>query len=225
MSQKILLLDLFHTLVRPVWTPEDTEYYALGIDGSRWYKASADERLYRERATGLVRDPKEIVAKIAQKAGLALDPRMINLITKIRIQKFKDTLLEVDDEVLTTLAYLKERSYKLCLISNADIIDVLHWNESPLKPYFDHAIFSYEVGIMKPDAGIYELGLNRMGGSSEEAIFIGDGGSDELHGAKAVGIETIMTTQYTFYGQEAFENRAQHADRQIERFAELKHLL
>jgi len=225
MSRKILLFDLFHTLVGPAWSPEDTEYYALGIDGQRWSEASTDESLYRERATGLVKDPQEIIAKIALKAGLALEPRMVELITTIRVQKFKDTLLQVEKEVLETLAYLKGQSYKLCLISNADVIDVLYWDESPLKAYFDHVIFSYEAGVMKPDPAIYEVGLRHFGGLPEEAIFIGDGGSDELRGAQALGIETIMTTEYSFYGQESMMNRAVHADRQVRYLKELKDLL
>lgn len=60
----------------------------------------------------------------------------------------------------------------------------MHWNKSPLSKLFDDTIFSYEVGYLKPQTEIYEIALKKMNVNSEGCIFIGDGGSDELRGAK-----------------------------------------
>ena len=56
--------------------------------------------------------------------------------------------------------------------------------KSPLYNLFDEAIFSYEVGYLKPQAEIYQIALEKMNVNPEKSIFIGDGGSDELKGAK-----------------------------------------
>lgn len=69
----------------------------------------------------------------------------------------------------------------------------MHWGKSPLSNLFDNTIFSYEVGYLKPQTEIYEIALKKMNINPERCIFISDGGSDELKGAKKLGIRTILT--------------------------------
>jgi putative hydrolase of the HAD superfamily len=49
------------------------------------------------------------------------------------------------------------------------------------------------VGYLKPQTEIYKIALEKMNISPQKSIFIGDGGSDELKGAKELGIRTILT--------------------------------
>ena len=46
--------------------------------------------------------------------------------------------------------------------------------------------------MKKPEAPIYEEALRRLGVSAAEAVFVGDGGSNELSGASAVGMEAVL---------------------------------
>jgi putative hydrolase of the HAD superfamily len=55
----------------------------------------------------------------------------------------------------------------------------------------DATILSFEVGVAKPDAGIYEAALQRLGVSSEEATFVDDQ-AGYCDGAAAVGIATFL---------------------------------
>ena len=96
--------------------------------------------------------------------------------------------------ILDVLLDIKKNGKKICLISNADIIDVMYWEKSPLYNLFDDAVFSYEVGYLKPQTEIYQIALTKMKVNPEKCIFIGDGGSDELKGAKELGITTILTS-------------------------------
>ena len=65
-----------------------------------------------------------------------------------------------------------------------------------LKLYFEHTIFSCDVGFLKPDREIYDIGLKKMRVKAENVDFIGDGGSRELQGAREVGLKTILVTHF-----------------------------
>ena len=69
--------------------------------------------------------------------------------------------------------------------------------ESEIYQYFDEVILSFELGMKKPDACIYDEALRRFGISPDECVFVGDGGSRELEGARNVGIKAIQAKWYT----------------------------
>lgn len=105
----------------------------------------------------------------------------------------KRALLSIDNKVLEVLGRIREKGIKIGLISNADIIDIKYWNDSPLSTFFDSVIFSCDVGIMKPETEIYQLAMKSLNVKPEESIFIGDGGSNELFGARRAGMKTIFS--------------------------------
>ena len=74
-------------------------------------------------------------------------------------------------------------------------------------------MFSYEVGVRKPDARIYRHALESIGAEPHEAFFVGDGGSDEHRGARAVGMRTVLVTRFLeVWWPERVEERRPHAD-------------
>jgi putative hydrolase of the HAD superfamily len=108
----------------------------------------------------------------------------------------------VEEKKLALLKKIRETGVKLCLVSNADEMDNYHWQSSPLSACFDQAIFSCDVGFLKPDPRIYRLALERLNleppgaGFSSRCFYVGDGGHEELRGAGAAGLTTVLTTEY-----------------------------
>ena len=51
--------------------------------------------------------------------------------------------------------------------------------------------------MKKPDVCIYEETLKRLSLDANECLFVGDGGSNELEGAKNAGIKAIQAKWYT----------------------------
>ena len=98
------------------------------------------------------------------------------------------------EENLETLRQLRGVGFRLGLISNADAIEVAAWNDCPLAGLFDVEVFSCLVGCVKPERAIYDTCLERLGLSAAECLFVGDGGSDELIGAKAAGMSTVFVS-------------------------------
>ena len=51
--------------------------------------------------------------------------------------------------------------------------------------------------MQKPDSRIYKETADLLGVTSYECIFVGDGGSNELEGAKLAGMKAIQAKWYT----------------------------
>ena len=82
--------------------------------------------------------------------------------------------------------------YPLTIISNGfKEVQYYKFEHSGLAKYFTHRLISEEVGINKPQPGIFEIALERNGVTADEAVMIGDSYSSDIAGAKAAGIDQI----------------------------------
>jgi putative hydrolase of the HAD superfamily len=61
---------------------------------------------------------------------------------------------------------------------------------------FDTVLFSCEVKLKKPDRRIYELCAQRLGVEPDECLYVGNGGSDELAGARRAGMTPVLLTRH-----------------------------
>jgi putative hydrolase of the HAD superfamily len=73
-------------------------------------------------------------------------------------------------------------------------MEVAAWGDCPLAGLFDAEVFSCMVGCVKPERKIYDDCLRRLGLSAEECLFVGDGGSNELAGARDAGMSTVFVS-------------------------------
>lgn len=222
---KVIFFDLFFTLVKPRYNDIKNEYDVLKITKEEWEAYAEDDELYKNRATGKERIPIKIIDSIIGKIGIEVSDCDKKEILLLREERFKKSLVEVDLSIIDVILSLKKSGKKICLISNVDIIDVMHWDESPLYSLFDKTVFSYEVGYIKPQAEIYNIALNRMNAKPEECIFVGDGGSDELKGAKEAGIKTILTSYLLKRNEKQLDALMDFSDYYIEDFREIEYLL
>jgi HAD superfamily hydrolase (TIGR01509 family) len=91
--------------------------------------------------------------------------------------RFLEQYWSADDVNWTLLDFIEKLRprYKVGLLSNAwdDLRQTMHdrWSMDVL---FNDMVISAEVGLIKPDARIYHLALNRLGVQPAEAIFIDD---------------------------------------------------
>lgn len=100
-------------------------------------------------------------------------------------------LLPGTKEVVETLA---ER-YPLTIVSNGfSSVQYYKIEHSGLKQCFKHIVLSEEIGINKPQAGIFEKALELNGVSKDEAVMIGDSYPHDIVGASKAGIDTIWVT-------------------------------
>jgi len=94
--------------------------------------------------------------------------------------------LLISEDLLKTLRL----RYSMILISNTNEVHVNHIAERHrVFDYFDHKIFSYEVGVMKPDLKIFEHAISLSGKRPEKHFFIDDRQENVL-AARQLGIHT-----------------------------------
>jgi len=192
-----LLFDLFHTLVDlPAGLPHEMEL--LGVTREEWERGvfAMGTEVYMRRAAGLVNEPLEIIREMAAHFGKGLSEAEETEMLHRRVNRFAYALKHVEPEILSTLRELKERGHKFCIVSNADAIDIMHWHDSPLEPLFDEAVFSCLAGCVKPEPEIYRHAAVLLGEAPEACVFIGDGGSEELAGAKRLGMQTVQMRHF-----------------------------
>ena len=65
-----------------------------------------------------------------------------------------------------------------------------------LEPHIDILVVSEEVGILKPEAGIFQVALERLHCSAEEAVMISDAWHNDILGARGAGIRAIWLNRY-----------------------------
>lgn len=222
---EVIFFDLFFTLVTPKYSDLRNENDVLKITKEEWEKYAEDNELYITRATGKEKSPEKIIEDIIEKIKIEINDCDKKEILKLREERFKTSLIDVDPTIIDVLLEIKKKGKKICLLSNADIIDVMHWDNSPLNELFDETIFSYEVGYLKPQREIYNIALKKMKVTPEKCIFIGDGGSDELKGAKELGMHTILTGHLLKRDEKQHNEIRKFADYYIEDFIEIKDIL
>ncbi len=226
MTIRGVVFDLFHTLTGPEseWSDLPWTSDVLGIDRRLW-----DELLTarsRWRLTGEERDPYTIVSMLAREADPTITDDRVREAVRVRIQRFRDSLLRVPTENIEALERLRAAGFRLGLISNADVMEVAAWGDSALAGLFDAEIFSCEVGCVKPERAIYEKCLAALGLSAEECFYVGDGGSNELDGAKAAGMSTVFISGVIAeLWPERVQQRLSLCDHHVERIPQVLTLL
>jgi putative hydrolase of the HAD superfamily len=89
------------------------------------------------------------------------------------------------------LMELRRRHVRTAVVSNFDhrlhgLLEGLQ-----LRPFLDAVVLSSDAGAAKPEARIFQLALQRLGVSSEEALFVGDDPEEDLAGARAAGLTAV----------------------------------
>lgn len=110
----------------------------------------------------------------------------------------RDRIVASYDYSVSWIKELKERGYKVYLLSNyPKLLFTLHEQKGVFTflPYVDGKVVSAFEKKIKPDPDIYECLLERYGLKAEECIFIDDR-KDNVEGALRVGMNAIHFESY-----------------------------
>ena len=92
--------------------------------------------------------------------------------------------LIVQEQLLASL----KKNYPLILVSNTNQAHVEFIRDNyPVFQYFDHLIFSHEVGSLKPDSRIFKAAI-AASGHPPEALFFADDRAENVVAARRLGI-------------------------------------
>lgn len=207
-----IIFDMFHTLADPHSDLEITEYEPLGVSKEKWAAALWDKDFCDERGLGKISTVDGIFARLGELLGGEIPEEKMKMSRDARIERVRLAITDIRPDILDAVKTLRERGFKMAILSNADVCDRLHWDDSPLRLFFDEVIFSCDVGMAKPSAEIYELASKRLHVKPENTLYIGDGADDELKGAKNAGFTTVRTERLRVWDEERLSGIRPYSD-------------
>ena len=189
MPLRAVVFDLWDTIVDFVPDEGDALHRRmaerLGVPYERFQEVWYAEDLMRSRNVGPLAP---CFGRACTTLGVEAD---VDELVRWR-RDFTRRALVPREGLLETLAELRARGLRVCLISNCteEVADV--WPETSFAGLFDAAVFSATAGLAKPEPAIYRLAAAELGVDPSECLFVGDGANDELRGARDVGMTPVL---------------------------------
>jgi putative hydrolase of the HAD superfamily len=112
-----------------------------------------------------------------------------------------ETLYHCPEAVCPTLAELRARGYRLGLITNRNNVERFYelLEQMALQPHFDLIIAAGEVGVRKPEPGIFDAALERIGATPGESLYVGDNYWADVVGARRAGVTPVLLDPYRLF--------------------------
>lgn len=134
---------------------------------------------------------------------------------------------KIEDDAIQTLAILKEKGFRLGILSNAgydrDVQTLV--DRTGLRPFFEQIITSAAVGIRKPHPRIFKVAMDSFHTSPSQTLMIGDTLGADVLGAFNAGLSSVwITRRANTVDNRAHENTIQ-ADAIINKLSELPAIL
>ncbi|HEY6074296.1 MAG TPA: HAD family hydrolase [Anaerolineales bacterium] len=96
------------------------------------------------------------------------------------------------EEAASLLRGLKEGGFKLGVVSNRERPFHEEIERLEILPYFDLLLAAGEVGFYKPEPGIFQAALERIGVEPKEAVYVGDNYFADVVGSQRAGLRPVL---------------------------------
>ena len=186
---RAVLIDLYDTLVWSRWPSlRDLIERRTGLDEGELVRAFVRTR--PARSVGSYSSVQGDMTAVLEEAGVADDPTLVAELVELERSFLVDGVHLYEDSVPVMRA-LRERGIVTAVVSNCShstrpIVDRLG-----LEDEADAIVLSFEVGVAKPDAGIYLTALERLRVAPDEAVFVDDQAA-YCDGAMRVGMSAFL---------------------------------
>lgn len=165
--------------VDAVWGTMDTP------EGIEHPEASADPHAYDELRASLER-------AILDRLGIPDTPEREAMVREIMAAQDAPQGYSAYPEAEAALAALRQRGYRMCIVSNFNwsLPEIAHG--IGLGRYVDGVVTSARVGYRKPHRRIYHAALEATGAAAGESLFVGDSAGPDYEGPQAVGLQALL---------------------------------
>jgi putative hydrolase of the HAD superfamily len=161
----------------------------LGVDHDLFFEHVS--ATFTERATGSCGDEVATMAWLAMRCGREPTPEQLSGACAERRSGERTFANLLRDDAVPTLRRLKEAGFPVGVVSDCTHELPECWPELPVAPLVDTVVFSVEMGKRKPHPSLYRAACAGLGVAPAEVVYVGDGGSNELTGARAVGMSAV----------------------------------
>jgi putative hydrolase of the HAD superfamily len=184
-----VLFDFYGTLSRALRADSRRPVAdALGCPLERLTAVLAES--FYERAIGRHGDETQTMRWVCGRLGIALDDDVLHRAVQARrAAEFANLGLRPD--AVPVLSELRRRGLRTGVVSDCTHELPAYWPGLPIAGLVEATAFSIEVGACKPDPRIYLAATDALGLAPSRCLYVGDGGSGELTGARALGMAAV----------------------------------
>lgn len=188
-----VLFDLFDTLCHL----DEAEYREgkrrsariLDLEPNRYFDAWL--ALQEPSQRGDLRTARDRIREVCRSLGRVPGPEQLEAAARQEEEVLR-RCASLHPDVVPTLDRLRAfPGLRMALVSNATRSARPLLGPLGLQAYFPVAVFSCEVGSVKPEPAIYRSACRRLSLAPPECLFVGDGNARELDGARAVGMRAV----------------------------------
>lgn len=183
-----LIENLSHSGYRDVLTRMAIELDACPDDFIKAWSSTINLRM-----TGQFGSMENNVRCVCEKIGVSTTDAQLSAAAEIRLGYTRQCFVPRDDAI-STLQTLKGLGFKTGLVTDCTAEVPFLWPHTLFLPLFDATVFSCLIGTTKPDPIMYQTISERLGVEPDKCIYIGDGSSQELTGARQIGMRALLIT-------------------------------
>jgi putative hydrolase of the HAD superfamily len=205
---RAVLLDLYDTLVWTEW-PKLRDLIEQRADLSRRDLLAAFDRTRRDRSVGAFGSMEGDFRAVLRAAGVEDADEQAPSLTELATAFLQDGVHLWEDS-LPVLRELRARGIGTAVVSNCDHGTRPVVERLGLHREADAIVLSFEVGVAKPDPGIYRFALDALRARAEDAVFVDDQ-ARYCDGAAALGIGTFIVLRHEAAPGEGVSEPGGHA--------------
>jgi len=194
-----VIFDLYGTLID--FMP-DAAYRKVNDEMARVLSVPADKLrrawmgCIEERNAGRLGSLEQTIAHVCGLLGVCPEREQIGRAAALRLDIIRLNLRPRRDAI-RTLSIIKDAGLRLGLVSDCCVEVPMVWPETPFADLIDAPAFSCSAQTLKPDPRIYEVARSGLGVQYGRCLYVGDGSSRELTGARSLGMHPVLIrTEY-----------------------------
>ncbi len=161
---------------------------ALGVDPDAFdaqLTATVDERF-----RGAGGDVEGSLRWLARRLGADPTPEQVRRAAEVRLAGER-SFGEPRPDAVEVLRALRDQGVRIGVVSDCSAELPVYFPALPIAPYVDAAVLSFVTGHRKPEPDNYLACCEALGVEPADGLYVGDGGSDELAGARRVGLRAV----------------------------------
>jgi HAD superfamily hydrolase (TIGR01549 family) len=164
-----VLATAYDREVARFWGNLTAEHLSIGIDDSRtqmWYDALL---------------------------AAGIDDRALAKTTAASYSRYRSEVLELAPGALALVTTLRERGCKIGIVTNG--FAATHHEKIArlgLTERVDAVFLADEMGMVKPDPGVFQHAMARLGSTPERTAMVGDRYDRDISGALTLGLFTVL---------------------------------
>ena len=224
-TMEAVIFDLFGTLV-PNLSPDRFTAAAtriaelFGVPLKRVVEEIKSQ--FPQRMSGAILDGPLQFVPLAAALGVAVAETDQHAAYSVWVD-FQVAGLTPKPDALHVLEALRERGYALALASDCSSGTPARLDATAMGAFFSVRACSALIGEQKPHAAMYEHVLSGLGVPGSECLYVGDGNSNELAGARRHGMTTVWVDNGRSRPDREVSSDADHRVTELTQILDLVH--